>query len=156
MNQYLNHATPEKVSLDTTHLKNTETLQLTMSCVKLVHHNSPDWLLEIQIFSASLGVIRAYGARFLVLSHHNEVPIVGDSPKWIHAMRYGHDSAPATCKVLLQLRHPGAVLQGRDIWCSVSSSVLPYCQISSPADLGRIFCPEQWKPLWIHLPEARL
>ena len=60
-------------------------------------------------------------------------------------------SLPPT-RAALQQHIRRAVLQGGHIW---ASTTVPYRQMPSPADWVWT-CPEQWMPLWTHLPEARV
>jgi len=70
---------------------------------------------------------------------------------FVHIVHKGRQMSglPST-KAALQQHMKRAVLQGGHYW---GCTTVPYWQLPSPAEWGWT-CPEQWKPLWLSLPEA--
>ena len=108
-------------------------------------HNSPQQIAEET--EASFGY-------FTILLYDMTATCISINEVW--KLPFTHKgrqmSALPPTKAALQQHSRRAVLQGGHIW---ASTTVPYRQMPSPAVWGWT-CPEQWKPLWTHLPEARV
>ena len=108
-------------------------------------HNSPQQMSEETEAALEYCTILLYD-RTVTCTSINEVGKLLFTHK-------GHQmSALPPTKATLQQHIRWAILQSGHIW---ASTMLPYRQMPSLADWGWT-CPEQWKPLWTQMPEARV
>lgn len=106
-------------------------------------HNSPQQISDETEASLEYFTILLYD-RTATCSSINEVRKL----LFTHKGRQMSSLPPTKAALRQHIRR--AVLQGGHVW---ANTTVPYRQIPSPADWGWT-CPEQWTPLWTHLPEA--
>ena len=106
-------------------------------------HNAPEQIVEATEASLEKFTILLYDKTATSLSI-NEVR----KNLFIHKGRPLSGLPPS--KAALQQHMKRAVLQGGNYW---GCTTLPERNLPSPSEWGWT-CPEQWRPLWSHLPEV--